>query len=96
VLKQQFNEINGREGLFDKRIVFMLIVVESYIVAVIGINPGKCNGGPPRITAGIFDNGIGIAKIWFGVNIKAIFVFMIYFGFRLFERSANMFFKFIE
>lgn len=96
VLNQQFNESNGREGLFDKRIVFMFIVVESYIVTVIRINSGKCNDGSPQITTDIFDNGIGITKIWLGVNIKAIFVFMIYFGFRLFEGSANTFFKFIE
>lgn len=74
----------------------MLIVVEGYIVTVIGINSGKSNDGSSQITADIFDNGPGVTKIRFGVNIKAIFVFMINFSFCFFERSANPFFKFIQ
>lgn len=74
----------------------MLIVVEGYIVTVIGINSEKSNDGASQITADIFDNGLGITKIWLGVNIKAIFVFMIYFGFRLFERNTDEFFEFIQ
>ncbi len=74
-------EINGRKGLFDKRIVFMPAVVEGYIVTIIGINSGKGNDGSAQITPDVFDNGIRTAEIGFGINVKIIFVFMIYFRF---------------
>ena len=74
----------------------MLVVMEGHVIPVVGINPGKSNDGTAKVAADIFDNGFRIAEIWLGVNIKAIFIFMIYFGFRLFERSADTFFEFIQ
>ena len=37
---EQLNEINGGKSLFYKRVVFMLIVMESHHLPIVGINPG--------------------------------------------------------
>jgi len=73
----------------------MLVVMEGYVIPVVGIDSGKRDDRPAQITADIIDNGLGVAKIGFGINVKAVFIFMIYFGFRLFERVADTFFEFI-
>ncbi len=68
----------------------------SYIVTIIRINSGKGNDGPAQITADVFDNGFRVAKIRFGINVEAIFVFVIDLRFTFFKRRANAFFKFIQ
>ncbi len=96
MLDQEFDEINSRQGLPDKRIIFVSVVVEGYIVTVIRINSGKDNDGPAQITADVFDNGFRAAKIRFGINVEAIFVFAVDLGFCLFKRGSDAFFQFIE
>jgi len=55
----------------------MPVVMEGYVIPVVGVDPGKCDDGSPQITADIFDNGLGIAEIGFGINVKAVFVFAV-------------------
>lgn len=85
-----------REPFNKKNPAFVPIVVEGYIVTVIGINSGKCNDRPAQIAADVFDNGFGIAKIGFGINVKAVFVFVIDFRFGLLKRKTDAFFQFVE
>lgn len=96
MLDEQLNKINGGKSLFNERIVFMPVIVEGNIIAVIGINSGKCNDRTPKVTADIFDNGFRVTETGFCINIKAIFVLMVYLGLGLFERRANAFFQFIQ
>ena len=92
MLDKQFYKVNGRKGFFDKSVVFVPVIMEGHIVPVIGINSGKGDNWPAKVAADIFNNGFWIAKIRFCVNIKAIFMFTVYFRFCLFERRADAFF----
>lgn len=78
MLYQEFSEIDGRKSPFHKRIIFVSVVVESDIFTIIGINPGKGDDRTTEIAADIFDNGIWIAKIGLGINVKTVFVFAVY------------------
>lgn len=96
VLNKQFNKINGRKRRLNERIVFMLIVMKSYHLTVIGINPGKGNDRTAKIAADICNNGFGVTEIGFGINVKPIFVLMVNGSFYLFKGGADVFFQFIQ
>ena len=87
---EQLNEINGRKSLLHKRVVFMLIVMESHHLPIVGINPGKSNDRAAKITADIFNNGFWVAKIGLGINVESISVPMVNGGFQ-----TDAFFQFI-
>ena len=95
VLDKQLNKINGRKSFSDERIVFMSVVMESHVITIVRINSGKCDNRATQIAADIFDNRVWVAENWFCVNIKAVFVFMVYFRFCFFERRADTLFQFI-
>lgn len=96
VLYQQLDEINGREGLPDKGIIFVPVVVESDMAAIVGIDPGKCNDRASQVTADIFNNGLGVAEVRFGIDIKTVFVLAVYFRFGLLEGRADPVFQFVQ
>ena len=96
VLNKQFDKINGRNSFPHKGIIFVFIVMKSYIFAIIGINSGKGNDRASQITADIFDNGIRVTKIGFGINIKAILIFFVDFRFSSFKRGTKVFFEFVQ
>ena len=96
VLNKQFDKINGRNSFLYKGIIFVFVVMKSYIFAIIGINSGKCNDRAPQITADIFDNGIRVTEIGFGINIKTILIFFVDFRFSSFERGTKVFFEFVQ
>lgn len=96
MLDQEFDEVNSGQCFPDKRIIFVPVVVEGYIVTVIRINPGKGNDRPAQVAVDIFDNGFRIAKIGFGINVKAVFVFVVDFSFGLLKRRADAFFQSVE
>ena len=77
VLDEQLNKINRRKSFSDEGIVFMFVVMEGYIITIIGINPGKGNDWSAKVSADIPDNGVWIAEVRLCVNIKAIFVFAV-------------------
>lgn len=93
MLNEQFNEINGRKSPLNERVVFMLIVMESYRLPIVGIDPGKSNDRASKIAADIFNDGSGVAETGFCINIKSIFVLMVNVCFCLSKGGANAFFQ---
>ncbi len=96
MLDKQLNKINSRKSLFDERIIFMSVIMEGYVIPIVRINSGKGDDRASKVTADIIDNGFGVAEIRLCVNIKTIFVFMVYISFCFFKRGADMLFQFIE
>ena len=54
MLDEEFNEINCKKSPLDEGVVFMLVVMESDHLTIIGINPGKSNDRTSEIAADIF------------------------------------------
>ena len=75
MLDEGLYEVNGRDGLLDKNIVLMSVVVESDIIPVIGVDTGKCNDRAAQVAADIFDDGIGVGKGRFCIDIKAVRIY---------------------
>ena len=95
MLNQKFNEVNGRKGPLNERVIFVPIIMESHPLPIVGIDSGKSNDGTAKIAADIFNNGFGVAEIRLCINVKSIFVLMVNVSFYLFERGANALFQFI-
>ena len=91
MLNEHFNEINGRKGPLNERVVFMLIVMESYLLPIVGIDLGKCNDRASKIAADIFNNGFRVAETGFYINIKSIFALMVNVCFCLSRRCQCVF-----
>lgn len=81
MLDENRNEIQNRDGFFHIRIILVLIVVESHIFPIVGINAGGGNDRPPKVAADTFDNSIGITEIWFGIDIETVFILFVNGGF---------------
>ena len=96
MLDEEFYEINGRDGLLDKNIVLMPVVVESDIIPVIGVDTGKSNDRAAQVAADIFNDGIGVRKGRLCIDIKAVLIFAVDKCLGLFEGGADSFFHFIE
>ena len=96
MLDEELYEIDGRDGLLDKNIIFMPIVMESDIIPVIGVNAGKRNDRAAQVTADILNDGTRIGKRGFCIDIEAILIFVVDKGFCLFEGGADSFFQFIK
>ena len=69
--------------------------MEGYIVPVIGIDSGKGDDRASKVVADIFNNGFRVTEIRLGINVKSVFILMVYFRFCLFERRADLFFQLI-
>lgn len=95
MLNEQLNKINGRKSFLNERVIFMPIVMESYRLTIIGINPGKSNDRTAKIAADIVNDGFGIAEIGLGINVKSIFVLMVNGSFYLLKGGTDAFFQFI-
>lgn len=95
VLDKQLNKINSGKSFLNERIIFMLVVMEGHVITIVRINSGEGDDRAAQVAADIFNNRVRITEIWLCVNIKAVFVFMVYFRFCLFERKANALFQFI-
>ena len=96
MLDQELYKIYNRKSPFYKGIVFVTVIVKCDIGAIIGINPFQGNDGAAEITADIFNHRIRITEIWFGINIKTIFILMVDKSFCFFERRSNAGFEKIK
>lgn len=95
MLNEQLNEINGRKSFLNERVIFMLIVMESHHLPIVGINPGKSNDRASKIAADIVNDGFGIAEIGFRINVKSMNVLMINGSFYLLKGGSDALFQFI-
>lgn len=59
-------------------------------------NSGSGNDWSAKVTVDVFDNCFLITKVWFGINIKSLFVIIITFGLRFFKRRTDPGFQFIQ
>lgn len=96
VLNKQRNEIHYRNRFFYVRVVFVLVIMESYIFSVIGINAGSGNYRATKVAADIFYNDISITEIRFCVDIKTVLIFFVNGGFCFLKRRTNSVFQFIQ
>ena len=92
VLDKQLNKINSGKSFPNKRIIFMLVVMKGHVIIIVRIDSGKRDDRSTKIAADIFDNRLRVTEIRLCVNIKAIFVFMVYFRFCFFKGRANALF----
>ncbi len=96
VLNKQFDEVHGRNSFTDKSIVFVSVVVKGNICTIIGINTGKSNHRSAEIPADVFGDCFGVTKVWFGIDIEAVFVFFVNGSFNFFEGRTDFRFHFIQ
>ena len=96
MLNKQGNKVHNRKRFFHIRIIFMFIVMEGYILPIIGINAGRGNDRASEITTDVFYNGVSVAEIRFGIDIEPIFIFSVNGRLSFFERRADTFFQFVE
>ena len=87
VSDEPFDEVHGRNGLVNKDIIFVSVVVEGNGISklVIGVNTGRGNHGTAEIAADIVEDSRGIALIAFSVNIEAILGVAVNGNFKAFE-----------
>lgn len=74
VSDEPLDEVHGRNGLMNKDIILVPVVVEGNSIGnlVIGVDTGSCNHGTAEITADIVEDSRGTAFIAFGVNVETI------------------------
>ena len=82
-------EIHGRNSLNDIFVIFMPVVVESDIFSIIFVDPGSGNDRTAKVAADVFDDGIGISFVRFGINIETMFMIRIAFGFNFLKRRTK-------
>jgi hypothetical protein len=70
--------------------------MKSNEISIIVINSGTGNDRPPKVTTDVFNCDIRSAKVWFGSNIKAIFMLFINGIFDFVERRPESFGKLFE
>ena len=95
MLYKQGNKVQYGNSFFHIRIIFMFIVVEGHVFAVVGINAGSGNDRAAKITADVFYNSVSITEVWFGIDIETVFVFSVNISFRLFKGGPDACFEFI-
>ena len=86
---EPFYEIHGRNSFLYIFIIFMAVVVKSHHFAIIGVNSGGGDDRPAKITSNILDYRFGIIKVWSGIDIETLLVFIITFGFYFFKRRTE-------
>ena len=77
VANKTFDEIDSGNRFFHVLFIFVAVVVESNVFAIIFINSGSGNNRSSKIATDIFDDSFGIAKVWFCKNIKTILMIVI-------------------
>ena len=74
----------------------MPVVMEGNHFAIVFIDTGSGNNRTAKIAPDIFHNDLGIAEVWFCINIKSMFVFPVTFRFHFFERRTDFGLHFIK
>lgn len=90
------DEIHNRESFFYICVIFVAVIVKRNRISVITVNSGCGDYGPAKIAADIFGDYFRITEIGFGIDIEAVFMLAVAFGFYPFKRGANPVFHFME
>lgn len=77
MLDEKRDEIHDGNSFFHVRIIFVSIVMESHIFPIVRIDAGGGNDRTPKVAADIFNDGIRITEIGFGIDIEAVFIFFV-------------------
>lgn len=93
---EAFNEFHNRKSFFHTGIIFVPVIMERDKVAIVLVNPGSGDHGPPKITPDILYHGFGITFVWFCIDIKAFPVFPVTACFHFIKRVPDPVFHFIE
>ena len=72
------------------------MVVKSDCIPAILIDSGCSDYRSAKIAANVLSNYFRVAKIWFGIDIEALFMLAVAFRFYFLNRSPNPVFQFIE
>ena len=96
MLDEKRDEIHDGNSFFHVRIIFVSIVMESHIFPIVRIDAGSGNDGTPKVAADVFNDGIRITEIGFGIDIEAVFIFFVNVCFGLFKRRTDMRFKLVQ
>lgn len=98
VSDEPFDEVHGRNGLVNKDIIFVSVVVEGNGISklVIGVNTGRGNHGTAEIAADIVEDSRGTAFVAFSVNVEAILGVAVNGSFEAFEIWGESALKEIE
>lgn len=89
MLDEKLDEIHSRNGLFDKSIILMPVIMESDVVSVIRVNSRESNDRTSEITSDIFGNSISVTEIGLGIDIETILVLFVDGGLNFFERGTD-------
>lgn len=96
MLDQEFDKIHHRDGFANEDIVFMTVIVESNLFAVIRIDTVQSDNRAAEVTGDVFDHGFGITEVGFGVDIETIFIFTVNMCFYLFKRRTDVSFHQVQ
>lgn len=86
---KSFDEIHNRQLFNNEFVVFVTVVFKGNKITVIINNAGSCDNRSAKITTAIFQSLLRLALVWFNMNIEAVLVFSVAFGFIFFERRAK-------
>lgn len=86
---KSFHEIQYWNGLINKFVVFVSVVVESNRITIVAVNAGSSNNRTSKISADVFSDDGRVAEIRFCIDIEPILLVTVNGGFDFFERVTN-------
>lgn len=86
---KSFHEIQCRNCLVNKFVVFVSVVVESNRITIVAVNAGSSNNRTSKISADVFSDDGRVAEIRFCIDIEPILLITVNGGFDFFERVTN-------
>lgn len=98
VAHESFDKVHSRNGLMNKEIIFMSVVVEGNGISnlVIGVDAGGGNNGTAKIAANVVEDRGRIAFVALSVNVETVFGIAINGSFEAFEFRRKLLLKQIE
>lgn len=74
----------------------MAVVMEGNEVTIIVVNAGSGDHRTAKIASDILDSSFRVTGIGFGIDIEAVFVFLVAACLYLFKRRADLNFQFVK
>ena len=93
---QSLDKISSLNSFSNQFIIFVPLVMKSYILPIIMIDTRHSNNRSSQIPSDVFNDILRIGKSRLGINIESIRTVFVAIGLNLFERRSNMHFKMIK